>query len=149
MHGQAFPPGVQVAENLHAKGLVDAVVPPGEVAEVAARVLDVLCAPREVPPAVEPVPDDHVEDIPVAESVRRSRRPDRPGVRALLKAAARDVTPLSGTAAGEMDPGVLVALARSSARTGTASGGTSRWDRRDCARRAAASASPGSSTSRW
>jgi acetyl-CoA carboxylase carboxyl transferase subunit beta len=33
-------------------------------------------------------------------------------VRALLKAAARDVTPLSGTAAGEMDPGVLVALAR-------------------------------------
>jgi acetyl-CoA carboxylase carboxyl transferase beta subunit len=112
MHGQPFPPGVQVAENLHAKGLVDAVVPPGEVAQVAARVLDVLYAPREVPPAVEPVPDDHVEDVPVAESVRRSRRPDRPGVRSLLKAAARDVTPLSGTAAGEMDPGVLVALAR-------------------------------------
>ena len=45
LHGQPFPPGVQVAENLYAKGLVDAVVAPGEVAEVAARVLEVLCAP--------------------------------------------------------------------------------------------------------
>ena len=45
LHGQPFPPDVQVAENLYAKGLVDAVVAPGEVAEVAARVLDVLCAP--------------------------------------------------------------------------------------------------------
>jgi acyl-CoA carboxylase subunit beta len=46
LHGQPFPPGVQVAENLYAKGLVDAVVAPAELAEVAARVLQVLCAPR-------------------------------------------------------------------------------------------------------
>jgi acetyl-CoA carboxylase carboxyl transferase beta subunit len=112
LHGQPFPAGVQVAENLYAKGLVDAVVAPGELAEVAARVLEVLCAPREVPQAAEPPTSDHVGEIPVAESIRRSRRPDRPGVRALLRVAARDVTPLSGTAAGEMDPGVLLALAR-------------------------------------
>jgi acetyl-CoA carboxylase carboxyl transferase beta subunit len=112
LHGQPFPPGVQVAENLYAKGLVDAVVAPGEVAEVAARVLDVLCAPREVPPAAEPPADERVGETPVAESIRRSRRPDRPGVRALVRAAARSVTPLSGTAAGEMDPGVLLVLAR-------------------------------------
>jgi acyl-CoA carboxylase subunit beta len=112
LHGQPFPPGVQLAENLYAKGLVDAVVAPEEVAEVAARVLEVLCAPREVPQAAEPSADGHLEATPVAESIQRSRRPDRPGVRALLEVAARVVTPLSGTAAGEMDPGVLLALAR-------------------------------------
>jgi acyl-CoA carboxylase subunit beta len=112
LHGQPFPPGVQVAENLYAKGPVDAVVAADGVAEVAARALEVLCAPREVPPAPEPPAADHVEGTPVAESIRRSRRPDRPGVRALLRAAAADVTPLSGTAAGEADPGVLLALAR-------------------------------------
>ena len=112
LHDQPFPPDVQVAENLYAKGLVDAVVVPEEVAEVAARVLDVLCAPREVPQAAEPPADDQAGETPVAESIRRSRRPDRPGVRALLRVAARNVTPLSGTAAGEMDPGVLLVLAR-------------------------------------
>jgi acyl-CoA carboxylase subunit beta len=112
LHDQPFPPGVQVAENLYAKGLVDAVVAPDGVAEVAARVLEVLCAPRDSPQAAVPPADERVEPSPVAESIRRSRRPDRPGVRALLKVAARDVTPLSGTAAGEMDPGVLLALAR-------------------------------------
>jgi acyl-CoA carboxylase subunit beta len=112
LHGQPFPPGVQVAENLHAKGLVDAVVTPEELAGVAARVLAVLCAPREVPQAAESLADDQAGETPVAETIRRSRRPDRPGVRALLAVAARDVTPLSGTAAGELDPGVLLALAR-------------------------------------
>ena len=112
LHGQPFPPGVQVAENLYAKGLVDAVVAPSGVAEVAARILEVLCAPREPSQAAEPLTDDHVDGTPVAESIQRSRRPDRPGVRTLLKAVAQDVTPLSGTGAGEMDPGVLLALAR-------------------------------------
>jgi acetyl-CoA carboxylase carboxyl transferase subunit beta len=112
LHGQPFPPGVQVAENLYAKGLVDAVVAPGKLPEVATHVLEVLCAPRELPQAAEPPVEDHVTVTPVAESIRRSRRPDRPGVRALLRVAARDVTPLSGTAAGELDPGVLLALAR-------------------------------------
>ncbi|MDX3231530.1 carboxyl transferase domain-containing protein [Streptomyces sp. ME19-01-6] len=46
------------------------------------------------------------------ESIRRSRRAERPGVRDLLRAAAEDVSPLSGTGAGEHDPGLLLALAR-------------------------------------
>jgi acetyl-CoA carboxylase beta subunit/acetyl-CoA carboxylase alpha subunit len=113
LHGQRFPPGVQTAENLHAKGLIDAVVAPQQLAEMAARVLEVLCAPRQVPqPTGPPAPDGPREATPVGESIRRSRRPDRPGVRALVEVAAQAVTPLSGTAAGELDPGVLVALAR-------------------------------------
>lgn len=46
------------------------------------------------------------------ESIRRSRRPERPGLRDLLAVAATEVTPLSGTGAGERDPGLLLALAR-------------------------------------
>ncbi|NUS83045.1 MAG: carboxyl transferase, partial [Streptomyces sp.] len=43
LYGEEFPPGVQVAENLMAHGLVDAVLPPERLSEVAARVLRVLC----------------------------------------------------------------------------------------------------------
>ena len=73
---------------------------------MAARVLEVLCAPR-APQAPEPPAADHVEVTPVAESIRRSGAPTVRGA-GLLKVAAQEVTPLSGTAAGEMDPGVLL-----------------------------------------
>ncbi|GAA2089270.1 carboxyl transferase domain-containing protein [Actinomadura alba] len=111
LYGEPFPEGVQVAENLRARGLVDAVLAPEDIARVAARVLDVLCAPRTIVRAAAP-PDEPLDDVPAAESIRRSRRSDRPGVQALLERAAQDVTPLSGTAAGERDPGLLLALAR-------------------------------------
>jgi acyl-CoA carboxylase subunit beta len=141
LRGETFPAGVQVAENLHAHGLVDAVVSPAEIGDIAARALDVLCAPRPgtepegtEPEGTEPEqetagadpaaaasrrPDDRsadagtfADDVTAWESVQRSRRADRPGVRALLKLGARDVTPLQGTGAGESDPGLLLALAR-------------------------------------
>ena len=127
LHGEPFPTGVQVAENLYAHGVIDAVVPPDQVAAVATRVLDVLSAgdgnPHRLPApygraaredALQQVavPDDEVPDVPAADSIRRSRRPDRPGVRNLLEMAARDVTPLSGTGAGEREPGLVLALAR-------------------------------------
>ncbi|MBB5936294.1 carboxyl transferase domain-containing protein [Streptomyces zagrosensis] len=141
LYGERFPAGVQVAENLLAHGLVDAVLPTAHLPGVAARALRVLSgggpttdgspdaapgpgtplapgaplapgiplAPGVVPappaPGALPVPD-------AAESIRRSRRPERPGVRALLRVAAEDVTPLSGTGAGEHDPGMLLALAK-------------------------------------
>jgi acetyl-CoA carboxylase carboxyl transferase subunit beta len=118
LYGKPFPDGVQVAENLHAHGLVDAVVAPEHLAKIAAQVLDVMCALRDPAVAgsaeatVAAAEQEALPDVPAAESIRRTRRPDRPGVRELLKAAARDITPLSGTAAGERDPGLLLALAR-------------------------------------
>jgi acetyl-CoA carboxylase carboxyl transferase subunit beta len=113
MNGEPFPPGVQVAENLHAQGLIDAVVDADEVGEVAARALNVLCAPRAgVEPRLE-VRDKEVSGGATAwESVERSRRADRPGIRDLLRHGAGDLTPLSGTGQGEADPGLLLALAR-------------------------------------
>ncbi|MEU7938135.1 carboxyl transferase domain-containing protein [Microbispora bryophytorum] len=111
LHGYPFPQGVQVAENLHALGLVDAVVSAGDAREVAVRALTVLCAPRAgLDPGPEPEEAD--ESVPAWEAVTRSRRDDRPGVRELLRYGARDVTPLRGTGTGERDPGLLLALAR-------------------------------------
>jgi len=50
--------------------------------------------------------------VPAWESIERSRRPDRPGVRTLLKVAASHVTPLAGTGEGEVEPGLLCTLAK-------------------------------------
>jgi acetyl-CoA carboxylase carboxyl transferase beta subunit len=112
LYGEPFPPGVQVAENLHRHGLVDAVLPPAQIADIAHRALNVLCAPREGLPDVPPVAREPLGDVPAWESIERSRRPDRPGARDLLSSAAEDVTSLHGTGAGEAEPGLLLALAR-------------------------------------
>ena len=112
LHGQPFPEGVQRSENLYDKGLVDAVLAPEDVGPVLDRALNVLLAPREGLP--DPLPGDHpdVPDVPAWQSIERSRRPDRPGVRRLLRYAASDVLPLNGTGEGEADPGLLLAIAR-------------------------------------
>ncbi len=112
LYGEDFPAGVQTAENLYEHGLVDAVVPPEQIAELCDRALNVLAAPREGSPDVAEVPLDDLPDIPAWESITRSRKPDRPGVRQLLRHAARDVVPLHGTGAGESEPGLILALAR-------------------------------------
>ncbi|MEV7006373.1 carboxyl transferase domain-containing protein [Streptosporangium sp. NPDC051022] len=111
LHGYPFPEGVQVAENLFAHGLVDAVVSAEDVRRIAIGVFAVLCAPRDGRVA-GPEPDERVQPTEAWEAISRSRRDDRPGVRELLRFGARDVTPLNGTGEGENDPGLLIALAR-------------------------------------
>lgn len=120
LRGEEFPEGVQTAENLARRGLVDAVVAPGDLRPLIVRALSVLCA--EIPP---PVPSAPVPSVPVPpgegvsggrpgrawDAVLATREPGRAGVRELLREAA-DVTPLSGTGEGESDPGLRLALAR-------------------------------------
>lgn len=110
LYGDRFPAGVQTAENLYAHGIIDAVLPPDEIAGILDRALAVLQAspPEELPDPGE----EQVQDVDAWESITRSRRPDRPGVRRLLRYAASDVIPLNGTGEGEADPGLLIALAR-------------------------------------
>jgi acyl-CoA carboxylase subunit beta len=113
LRGAAFPEGVQVAENLAAKGLLDAVVGIDELGDVAARALGVLYGGGSgTLPGVAREPVEEQPEVPAWESIERSRRADRPGVRKLLRYAASDVTPLSGTGEGGADPGLLLALAR-------------------------------------
>ena len=112
LYGEPFPEGVQTAENLQARGLVDAVLPPEELAETVHRALSMLlpeqAAPVPAPASLGSAP----AAVPAWESITVSRNPQRPGVRQLLHFGARDVLPLNGTGQGEKDPGLLLALAR-------------------------------------
>jgi len=118
LYGEPFPPGVQTAENLHAHGLIDAVVAPAQVAEVAARALTVLTPSvqgRALPPGEAAPPGSAAQTaggMTAWESIVRSRRAERPGVRELLRYGAGEVTMLSGTGDGETDTGLVLALAR-------------------------------------
>lgn len=112
LYGQPFPEGVQTSENLYARGIIDAVVAPEDIVDIVDRALTILLARRRgvgtVPaPELAPVPD-----VDTWDAVTRSRNPERPGVRRLLKYAASDVVLLNGTGEGEADPGLIIALAR-------------------------------------
>ena len=112
LYGGPFPAGVQTAENLHARGLVDAVLAPEELAGTVHRALSMLLPG---PAVAVPVPDSlgsPPEPAPAWESITISRDTHRPGVRQLLHFGAEDVLPLNGTGQGEKDPGLLLALAR-------------------------------------
>ncbi len=91
---------------------MDAVVSAETLRSVAIDSLTVLAAHRDTPPVVTEFPREPLADTPAWESIQRSRRADRPGLRALLKVAANTVTPLQGTGQGEHDPGLVLALAR-------------------------------------
>lgn len=119
LYGQQFPPGVQVSENLLECGIVDAVVPPEELAEVLGRILGVLMARRDRGltsaddrPIPDAAPQPPLADVPAWTSIGITRRPDRPGVRDLLERTASEVTMLSGTGDGQLHPGSVLALAR-------------------------------------
>lgn len=111
LYGKPFPTGVQTAENLWDKGLVDAVLPAEALRDTAARFLDLVMSPRDLD-YVPDVPRVELPDVPAWDSITRSRRPDRPGVRALLRHGATDVLPLFGTGSGEWDRTMFLALAR-------------------------------------
>jgi acetyl-CoA carboxylase carboxyl transferase subunit beta len=113
LYGRPFPEGVQVAEHLYEQGLIDAVVEPQDIPQVLDRALAVICSDRAGDaPLTEPPDTETIPDIPAWDSITRSRRPERPGVRRLLRYAATDVVPLNGTGEGEADPGLLIALAQ-------------------------------------
>ncbi|MFZ1164291.1 carboxyl transferase domain-containing protein [Mycobacterium sp.] len=109
LYGEPFPPGVQTAENLERHGVIDAVVPLGELRDILDRALTVVAdeaGPAPKRPLAEPLPD-----IPAWDSVVASRRPDRPGVQQLLRHGCTDQVLLSGTGQGEAAT-MLLALAR-------------------------------------
>jgi acetyl-CoA carboxylase carboxyl transferase beta subunit len=119
LSGAPLPEGTQRAEELYRHGLVDALVPPDELPATIARMLRVFAAPRRPPTGMAdtPGPRWRVADTPAWESIERSRRADRPGVRELLRHAAADVTLLAGAGSGEHNlgehnPGLLLAVAR-------------------------------------
>jgi acetyl-CoA carboxylase carboxyl transferase beta subunit len=154
LYGEPFPADVQTAENLARHGLVDAVVDPEELRGIAINVLTVLCARRDPAPPIPELVEELVAEPETWDAITRSRRPDRPGVRALLRGAANTVTPLQGTGQGEHDPGLLLALARFGRSPCVILAQDRRYvdrpmGRQVCARPAAACAWPRSLACRW
>lgn len=111
LHGEPFPAGVQQAENLAAKGVIDAVVAAEDLPELVDRSLRVLLDPP-TPPALPRRDPAALTARPAWESVLLTRRPDRAGVRDLLRYGASDTLRLRGTDEGERDETVIVALTR-------------------------------------
>ncbi|MGA8846007.1 MAG: carboxyl transferase domain-containing protein, partial [Nocardioides sp.] len=101
LYGKDFPEGVQTSENLYAHGIIDGVVAPEEISEILDRALNIVMAPRSGIPDLPAPAAEEIPDVETWDAVTRSRRPDRPGVRRLLKYAASDVVPLNGTGQGE------------------------------------------------
>ncbi|MFF1904006.1 carboxyl transferase domain-containing protein [Kitasatospora sp. NPDC058218] len=124
LRGVELPADVQLAETLAGRGLVDAVVAPEELREVLRRSLAVL-APTGAPgaptgSAAESAyayvagtgtgPGSAPAERPDAwDSVRRTRRPDRPGTRELLRRTAEELVLLD--APGGRDGALVRALA--------------------------------------
>jgi acyl-CoA carboxylase subunit beta len=102
LSGSRLPEGTQRAENLHAHGLIDAAVAPGELAALLDRVLTAITAePRR---ALRPDPAK-IAAGPAWESVLRTRQAGRPGAADLICLAATDVVSLH-------QAGLILALAR-------------------------------------
>lgn len=111
LNGRAFPRGVQTAENLAAKGVIDAVVPAEELPALLDRALAVL-TDRPTPPTLPRRDPTELEITPAWEDIARTRQPHRAGVRDLLRHAGAETIRLRGTDQGERDETVVVALTR-------------------------------------
>ncbi|MEV4999909.1 carboxyl transferase domain-containing protein [Nocardioides sp. LML1-1-1.1] len=114
LNGAPFPQGVQLAENLAAKGVIDAVVPAEELPALVDAALGVLVDPATEPVLErrEPVAAGTRLDHPVWEDVEATRAEGRVGVRDLLRYGATSTLRLKGTDEGERDDSVLIALTR-------------------------------------
>jgi acyl-CoA carboxylase subunit beta len=109
LYAEAFPAGVQTAENLQRHGVIDGVVPLKWLRRTLERALRVLADPPG--PAPRPVAPEPVPDVPAWDSVLASRRPDRPGAGQVLRHGATERVLLSGTGQGDA-AAMLLALAR-------------------------------------
>lgn len=143
LYGRPFPEGVQTAENLYRRGVIDGVLTIPVFRRIAHRALSVfsgvefpdnaavqrnyerIAVPRKSTVA-DHAPDANVagaernqlDDARIADqgnrvwqSVLISRRPQRPGIRELLRHVTQRV-PLSGTGQGESDRTAVLALGR-------------------------------------
>jgi acetyl-CoA carboxylase alpha subunit len=111
LHGRPFRPGVQVAEHLAATGVIDGVV----AAEDLPAMVDLALAVLVDPPGEGGLPRREggtVGERSAWESVERTRRHERAGVRDLLAHGATGTVQLRGTDEGERDSTVMVALTR-------------------------------------
>ncbi|MGZ5370760.1 carboxyl transferase domain-containing protein [Aeromicrobium sp.] len=108
---RAFPPGVQVSENLMMHGIIDAVVLTEEIPSLVDRALGLLIDPP-TEPLLERRTGKPTGTGTAWESIERTRAPARAGVREVLRYGGTGTVRLQGTDEGERDSAMLVALTR-------------------------------------
>ena len=111
LEGRPFPSGVQVAENLAAKGVIDAVVSVEELPAVLDRALAVLLDPPTTGMLRRRIGQPDL-DRSAWEAITTTRGEGRIGVRDLLRHTSDSVVRLSGTGSGGRDDSVLTVLTR-------------------------------------
>lgn len=112
LNGRPFPAGVQVAENLVAKGVIDAVVAPEKLADVAAKALALL-APTPTPtPTPTPVPGRPAGDTTDQRAGGQVAR--RPGGQLARQPGGQPAR----SAGGRVDPWAAIQLSREPGRPG-------------------------------
>ncbi|MEO6473205.1 MAG: carboxyl transferase domain-containing protein, partial [Aeromicrobium sp.] len=111
LNNRAFPPGVQVSDNLMRHGIIDAVVLLEELPGMIDRALGIF-----VDPPSEPVLARRKGTVTRAgsawESIERTRLESRAGVREVLRYGGTGTIRLQGTDEGERDTAMIVALTR-------------------------------------
>ena len=119
--GEVFPEGIQTAENLLSRGLIDAIVPWDELHDLWARILGLWADRVRALPVVDEgpgprsrttVPGRPESAAQLWEYVELSRLPDRIDSAQFLAAHLADVVVLPGTMTGELAQGAIVALGR-------------------------------------
>ncbi|MDT7746176.1 MAG: acyl-CoA carboxylase subunit beta, partial [Actinomycetota bacterium] len=116
LHGEAFPVGVQTAENLLAHGVVDAVVAPDELRASLATFLKLLRQDGTGRGGGDSAPEPGAAPGPAWESVERTRRAQRPGLAEVLAHHGEPLVALSGTGRGETADGLVVGVTRFAGR---------------------------------
>ncbi|MEO8815196.1 MAG: carboxyl transferase domain-containing protein [Mycobacterium sp.] len=111
LYGEPFPAGVQTAENLQRHGVIDGVIPVKWLRRTLGRALKVILDGPAGPPELMAADAGPIPDVSAWDAVLSSRRPDRPGVRMLLRHGATERVLLSGTGEGDAAT-TLLALAR-------------------------------------
>jgi acetyl-CoA carboxylase carboxyl transferase subunit beta len=125
LQGERLPEGVQTAEHLLERGLVDGVVPHRELRGTLASVLRAAAdrpppvqsrssaQPRAARPTARRPQSEPGRRRDAWGSLLRARDPARPAARELLEAWAEDLTPVRGDGVGRGDdPSCLAAVAR-------------------------------------
>ncbi|MPZ72093.1 MAG: acetyl-CoA carboxyl transferase [Nitriliruptorales bacterium] len=111
--GHPLPAGVQTAENLGRRGLLDEIVRPSRLRERLGHILD-AADPRpgewQAPMGPEVLGDD--ADVAGWDAVVESRRAGRPGVADVLRQCGADVVRLRGDGAGNDDENCIVGMGR-------------------------------------
>lgn len=111
LEGKPFPPGVQTADNLADRGIIDAVVLPDELPFVIDKALGLLVDPPTAATR-ERRSGEVARHRSAWESIQITRAPGRPGVREVLRHGSDATVRLQGTEKGERDSAMIVALAR-------------------------------------